>query len=277
MTNFWEQGAEYDEQTAGRGDGLTRVYWMNGEPRDKTPGRFWVAQNRIVDQGIELGEPWKVQSHTFRGGDTNDLYFASALYLAPICWKQQNYKGDGQGGVAEWIEGRKFSKLEAGESIAYEMLCLMQGFGSQPVVLSTKGTKTSMAFAAKILPDFKKLRDAVKKARSGAVVPPWWFWLAIRSERDAKGGIVYEKTKGTQVTPPIWVMPENLEDREVWTKLYVGNELAAIGQQVYSEIGKEWAQRPISDGYAPREDAAAVGVENRNVPKPIESDDDMPF
>jgi hypothetical protein len=265
----------YEEQSTSSGDGITRMYWMNGEPRDKTPGRFWMDQERVANAGItEAPTGWKAINHTFRRGESADLYVAAGLRIAPIVWRQQNYYKDGSGGVEGWIADRKFGKLASNEGIAAEILCLVQGI-DQPMVLRLNSTKASMAWMATILPAYKKMRDAVRKSRNGAPVPPWWFWLAVRSavkaEEDGKATPVYEKVNGSVVTPPIWVAPEDTADREAWKALYVGNDLANQGEAIYLETGREWATKRIGDGYS-----AQPEPEGRNVPQPV-SESDIPF
>lgn len=265
----------YEEQTTGGGDGLPRFYWMNGEPRDKSPGRFWMDAERAESAGlVDLPKPWVLVEHTFKRGETANLYVSPALYIAPISWRQQNFMKNASGGVETWIEERKFAKLAPNEGIAFELFCLVQGI-EQPMVLSLKSTKASMAWAANILPEYSKLRTEIKKSRTGQVIPPWWFWLAIRSaigDKDKKP--VYETINGSVITPPIWVAPDNLHDRATWKSMYVGTEIAAAGEAAYVETGKAWAAKRISEGYSAQPDAPAAN--GRNVPQAY-TEDEAPF
>lgn len=267
---------QYEEQQTSGGDGLTRMYWMNGEPRDKSPGRFWMDADRADSAGLSvLPKPWQAIEHTFKRGETASLYVAPALYIAPICWRQQNFIKNASGGVETWIEERKFAKLAPNEGIAFELLCLVQGI-DQPMVLSLKSTKASMAWAANILKDYKSMRDEIKKSRGGSVVPPWWFWLAVRSavnEKDKKP--IYETVNGSVITPPTWVTPGDIHARETWKAMYVGNDLAALGESVYLETGKAWAAKRISEGYSAQPDATPE-PSGRNVPQPY-TEDEAPF
>jgi len=264
----------YEEQQSNVGDGLPRFYWMNGEPRDKTPGRFWMDAERAENAGI-VPANWTLVDHTFKRGETATLYVSPALYIAPISWRQQNFIKNASGGVESWIEERKFSKLAQNEGIAFEMLCLVKGL-EQPMVLSLKSTKASMAWAANILPEYSKLRTEIKKSRTGQVIPPWWFWLAIRSaigDKDKKP--VYETVNGSVITPPIWVAPDNLHDRETWKSMYVGTDIAALGEAAYVETGKAWAAKRISEGYNPQTEAVAPA--GRNAPQAYSEADEPPF
>lgn len=276
MTDFSEQESQYTEQSSGTSDGYARIYWMNGEPRVKTPGRFWAFPDRLAEAGITVGAPWsEPQKHAFKDGNEKPLHFARALRLAPICWRQQNFIKDDEGGVATWLEPGKRGKFGPGEAVFFEMLAIVEGL-SEPVVFSTKSIKAAMAFLANILPDYRKVRDAIKAERGGRAVPPWWFWLAIRSAVDPQTKEpVYEKTSGSMVTPPIWVMPPNLESRETWKTMYVGSDLAAVGEAAWL-AARDWASRPISEGFSAQgaEEAAPAG--GRNVPQAV-TDANLPF
>jgi hypothetical protein len=273
-TDFMDKDTQYEEQSGGTSDGYARIYWMNGTPRDKTPGRFWAFPDWLVDAGVSFGAPWKQADHTFSDGNSKPIVAASALHVAPICWRQQNFLKDDSGGVASWLPLGKRGKFGPDEGVCLEMLCLVEGL-SEPVVLSAKSIKTAMAWLATILPEYRKLRDAVKQSRGGKAVPPWWFWLAIRSAIDPQTKQpIYEKTIGTMVTPPTWVLPGDLASRETWKAMYVGNDMADIGEAAYA-AARDWARQAIGDSRQPAETAAAPA--GRNVPQPIEDDGDMPF
>lgn len=271
--DFINQPTAYQEQNATNSDGYGRVWWMNGEPRDGTPGRFWLNPDAMADLGIAFEKPWKVIEHTFSDGNKKQIAVAAALHVAPICWRQQTYIRNDTGGVAGWVTTRSRGKLEAGQSVYFEMLCILEGLNT-PVVFSTKQVKTSMAWLADILPDYRKLRDVIKAARNGQAVPPWWFWLAIRSEIGTDKKPVYEKTQGRAVTPPKWIKPADLDNRDTWKAMYVGAEIADWGEQAYTHGGLEWAQRLISETYSATEPQAASN--GRNVPQEI-SEADIPF
>jgi hypothetical protein len=272
MTDFMDRESAYQEQSGGAGDGYTRIYWMNGEPRDKTPGRFWTYPDKLIDAGISFDKPWKLITHTFSDGNSKDILVTPALHIAPVCWKQQTFIRDATGGVAGWVTERSFGKkMEAGQSVYFEMLTIAEGL-SLPVVFSTKGIKTSMAFLADILPEYRKMRDEIKKSRGGKVVPPWWFWLAIRSDLDTNKQPSYEKTpQGKAVTPPRWIQAGDVTQRETWKAMYVGHDRADEGETTYQEAA-EWVKRLISEGYSTQAEEAPAG---RNVPQPIT--EDVPF
>lgn len=274
--DFLPTETQYEEQTANSGDGLLRMYWMNGVPQLKSGGRFWMNAERVESAGLVLPTPWKVVNNTFKSGEAEDIYASPALHLAPIVWRQQNFMKNASGGVESWIEEKKFGKLGTNEGIAFELLCLVQGI-DQPLVLSLKSTKASMAFAANILPDYGKMRTEVKKSRTGTTISPWWFWLAIRAAIKPDKTPAYETVNGSVITPPTWIAPENyLTDRAAWKAMYVGAELAALGEFVYLDTGKAWAAKRISEGYSAQPDIASVAG-GRNVPQAYSEDDQVPF
>ena len=271
-TDFMDKETSYQEQSGGTSDGYARIYWMNGAPRDKTPGRFWAFPEWLEESGVSVGEPWKAVDHTFSDGNSKSIVVAPALRVAPICWRQQNFIKDDSGGVAEWLPLGKRGKFGPDEAVFFEMLCMVEGI-DVPVVFSAKGIKTAMAWLASILPEYRKMRDTVKQSRGGKVVPPWWFWLNIRSERDAKNQPVYEKTVGAMVTPPIWVPQGDIVSRDTWKAMYVGNDLADAGEQAYQDAA-EWARQAIGDSRQPVDAAPSY----KNAPQPIEDDgSDIPF
>lgn len=274
--DFLPTETQYEEQNTRSGDGLLRFYWMNGDPRLKTGGRFWMNVDDVTSANIVLPNPWKVVNNTFKNGDSDDIYVSPALHIAPIVWRQQNFIKNASGGVESWIEEKKFGKLGQNEGIAFEMLCLVQGI-EQPVVMSLRSTKASMAFAANILPDYKKMRDEVKKSRGAQVVPPYWFWLAVRAAIKPDKSPVYETVNGSIITPLVWVAPENhLTDRTAWKSMYVGSELANRGEFIYLDIGKAWAAKRIGEGYSAQPEA--VEPAGRNVPQAYAEDENgMPF
>lgn len=273
-TDFMERESTYQEQSGGSSDGYARIYWMNGVPREKTPGRFWTFPDRMEELGIVIEKPWKAVDHTFSDGNSKAIQVAPALRIAPVCWRQQNFMKDATGGVDSWLEPGKRGKFSPNEGVYLEMLAIVEGL-NVPVVFSAKGTKTVMAWLAKILPDYRKMRDEIKKTRGGRSVPPWWFWLAIRSDMDEKKQPVYEKTTGNNfVTPPIWVQSGDILNRDTWKAMYVGNDWADIGETAYNDAA-DWVVTPISAGYTM---PAAPEPPRRNVPQPIdETDASLPF
>lgn len=276
MSDFLERDSKYQEQSTTASDGYTRIYWMNGEPRDGTPGRFWANPDQLVEAGISFEKPWKVVNHTFSDGNKKDIAVATALHIAPICWRQQTYTRDATGQITGWVTERTRGKMQPGQSVFFEMLCLVEGLNS-PVVLSAKAIKTSMAWLADILPAYRKMRDEIKKSRNGRSVPPWWFWLAIRSELGPDKKPVYDKTpQGKAITPPRWIVPGDITQRDTWAAMYVGNEWADIGEEWYDNGGADWATCLISDTYAGATPEATEA--GRNVPVAIDdTNNDIPF
>lgn len=272
-TDFMDKETTYQEQSGGTSDGYARIYWMNGAPRDKTPGRFWAFPDWLDEAGVTVDKPWKTVDHTFSDGNTKAIVATSALNIAPICWRQQNFIKDDNGNVAEWLPMGKRGKFGPDESVCFEMLCFAEGV-SDPVVFSAKGIKTAMAWLARILPDYRKMREAVKQSRGGKVVPPWWFWLRVRSAIDATTKQpTYEKTVGAMVTPPLWIPQGDITSRETWKAMYVGNDLADVGEVTYQNA-VTWAQQAIGDSRQLAETPAPTG---HNVPQPIEDDSGLPW
>lgn len=255
---------------APQGDGLLRINWYNGDPKQRTPGAFFVPQKSLDALGVEApSAPWKATTRTFSTGNSEDGYEAPALKLMAIGVRQQDCCIDAEGNIT-WLETRTDkTNRPSGWSVFVEMLCIAQGFQHGPVVWRSKRVKTSMAMVASILPTYRReMLDEVKKAKRNPKIPAWAFWLPIRGAVDPKGAPVYEKTQGAPVTPPTLVLPQ-LAGEELWKALYVGGELLAYGEQVRGEYDAWLTTRPG--------DARSAPVDVNNGVKTIEDDSGLPF
>ena len=141
---FLPTDSVYQEPSNGSNDGYARLYWMNGEPRLQTPGRFWTFPERMDEASIQLESPWKSIEHTFSDGAQKTLLASPALHLAPICWRQQNFLKDASGNVDSWLPAGKRGKFAPGEGVYFEMLTFVEG-STEAMVFSAKGTKTAMS------------------------------------------------------------------------------------------------------------------------------------
>lgn len=256
-----------------QGDGLLRINWYNGDPKQRTPGAFFVSHKSLEAMGVEApGAPWKEATRTFSTGTTDEGYEASALKFMAIGVRQQDVVLDGEGRVVEWLEGRTAKEARPdGWSVVVELLCIAQGFQHGPVVWRSKRVKTSMAMVASILPTYRKeLLDEVKKARKNPKIPAWAFWLPIRGAVDAKGAPVYEKTAGAMVTPPTLVLPAG-DAVEVAKSLFVGGELLSYGEQMRGEWDT-WLTTKPGDARA-----QAVEAPHNNGVQEMEPDSALPF
>lgn len=228
------------------GDGLLRINWYNGDPKQRTPGAFFVSSRKLEALGLEAPTaPWKETERTFSSGKSEQGYEAPALKLMAIGTRQQDCIVSGDDGSLTWLDGRtdKNSRPQ-GWSVYVELLCVAQGFSHGPVVWSSKRVKTSMGILVGVLGTYRReLLDEVKKARKNPKIPAWAFWLPVRGAVDAKNTPIYEKTAGAVVTPPTLVLPAG-EVGEVAKSLFVGGELLAYGEQVRGEWDAWLRTRP---------------------------------
>lgn len=259
-----------DEQ---QGDGLIRVQWRNGDPRLKTPGRFFVPEDRLGD--LVPGDPWKPVTEVFESGDEVEGYAAETLRLAILCARQQPFQRDDDGRkiwLTSWPRGAERVSMQV------DVLCYMQGFEelSEPVVWASSTIKTSFAIIGRggksqgpgIL---HRLREEVVKPASkaaGKSLDTYCFWATVTTERTDKGAVAYTETPGKKVTRPVLKLPPHPE-LDTIRKLWVGTALIRDTLVPMREEYEAWRQEQRTN--APAEPPAAPG---RNAPQPV-SDDDL--
>lgn len=252
------------------GDGLLRINWYNGDPKQRTPGAFFVPQKSLDALGLEApGAPWKPVTRTFSTGNSEDGYEATALKLMAIGVRQQDCTIDTEGNIT-WLEGRTDKAHRPnGWSVFAELLCVVQGFQHGPVVWRSKRVKTSMGMLVGILGTYRReLLDEVKKARKNPKIPAWAFWLPVRAALDPKGAPVYEKTQGSPVTPPTLVLPDG-DVMARATALFVGADLLTYGEELRGQFDTWLVTKPG--------DAAPVATETNNGVQEMEPDTALPF
>lgn len=274
MSDFMTDAQEYTttyQETSRESDGLLRIQWRNGQPAASTPGHFFVEADRLEALGMEApAEPWKPFTAVFANGDSKDGYRCDAAKLQIIGVRQQDATRDADGRLTFLTQRSDRNNRPDGWTVVVEMLCGIEGFDT-PVVIRSRTIKTSMALIIEIYSKMRDLRrDAGKLA--GKALPPWFFFAPVAGAKDAKGKVVYEKTKGAMVTPPRLVLPAG-EGRDLYNALYVGREFVQWGEAAYQERA-DWLKEPIGVSEAPP--VVVPALSGKNVPQPIE-DDGVPF
>lgn len=273
-TDFFTDGPEFADETRSGGDGLLRINWYNGDIKAKTPGAFFVEDDRLERSGYDApGKPWAKVERTFNDGSTKSGYGTPGAKIAVIGWRQQDAVHGADGRIERFLDGRtsKAGRPD-GWTCVVEVLCLMDGFGMQPVVWRSNRIKSSMAFLLNITLAFDDaiFRDAKAAARqAGRQVYRWSFWMPIRGAKGPDGQPVFEKTQGQPVTPPALILPEGKTGRELWSALYSGPEIVKRGIELRTEWDA-WFSQPIGSN------AAQAQPSGRNVPQPVE-DEALPF
>lgn len=266
-----------DEQ---RGDGIPRIQWRQGDPKQQTPGYFFIAKENLPE-GFTPGAPWQATMEYFEMTRTRtEGYKAEALPVCVICARAQPYQRPPQGtdGPKVWLDSWPKGAPSSTIGQHADVLLIAQGLEELgPVCWSTNST--TVAFAIISSPDPKhnpqggilhQLRENVLKPMGQAMKPAkdlrkqyWLVWLTISSQRDAKGQVVFTPTAGKDVTLPVAEIPATVD--LAWLKsVYSGRSMAEYGEQQRFQYDA-WRNTKFSN------DAPAVVINgHRNIPQPIE-------
>lgn len=235
----------YHNDDTPAGDLFLRVNWYNGDPKLRTPGAFFVSKKRLDALGMdEPCPPWRVQTRTFSSGREEEGFCLERARLQIIGVRRQDVVLDADGYVKAWLTAPvDRNNRPEGWSIFVEVLGYMPGFDTV-IVWSSKRVKTSMAILTNILRDFKyRVLDPARKHYKNPKIPTYAFWAQVRSAVDAKGFPIYEKTRGTHVTPPILIVPDK-SDAALFESLYVGNDLLRWAEEQRMYYDAWLRQRP---------------------------------
>lgn len=235
--------SQYDDNTP-IGDGLLRVNWYNGDPKQKTPGQFFVSRKRLEAAGVEPpSTPWVEAERTFSNGATEEGYALSQARIQFIGIRRQDCVLDVDGRIVQWLP--PFTPRGArpeGWSIYVEALICTPGF-DVPLVWASKRVKTSMG----ILVALRDLRNLVvepaRRHYNNRSIPVYAFWALVRGDVDARGAPVYERTSGAPVTPPKLVTLD-AQPPELFRKLFVGRDLLERAEALRVEYDEWLRQMP---------------------------------
>lgn len=283
-----DDGSQYEsyQDDERQGDGLIRIQWRQGDVKQGTPGYFYLSQRDVPEGFTPAGDHWSSCQEYFEQTDTRDQgWKAERLPVAVICARAQPYR---RGDVKEWLETWPKGGDSADIAMHSDVLLVADGLQDLgPVVWSTNATTTAFAVIGR--PDPKKdpaggilhqIREQVLGAADKAAKVAyrkqkklyWLFWVTIGSQRDGKGAVVFTKTKAKAVTKPVPLLPAAVD--VAWLKAnYVGAEMANYGNEM-RRMYEDWRATKMTND-APRPVQAATA--GRNVPQPIESDEDLPF
>ena len=130
-----------------------------------------------------------------------------------------------------------------------EVLVMAQGLDT-PVVWSSKRIKTSMGLVSMLREYRTALLEPFRRERKNPGVPSWAFWLPVRGEVDARKQPVYEKTKGSPVTPPKLILPDG-DVATMARALYVGKALLERGEALRAQYDAWLRETPAAPAAAP--------------------------
>lgn len=252
---------------------LPRFHWYHGMRGGVAPaGHFFVKASAI---GNAPSAPWVEFTNQFN----EPGYKAESLKIAVLGKREQWFiPGENEDDKPTYITG-----YQEGAKSNIELLCFVEGFGTDPLVLSASGKFKAGALKA-VVKQYETLLLKPAMTAAGKALHSWTFWIPITAERDGKGQPVYEVTKGKNgskgalVTPPILALPQNAMD-----ELYVGNDLLKTGEAI-RDAYKAWAnERRLPVGVIEGEVLPQLPAPSesrfppRNVPQPINVDNEPPF
>lgn len=237
--------------------------WRNGNKQAKTAG-FWYVKTDGVPEPTT--DNWQ-ESSVY---DNETGYVATTARLLPLMKRQQAFL-ESEDGYKTWL-----SEWRQGARIQTQILCLVEGFGNEPIIVSLKGL-AGKAFTMKggILDQHSRFVKAVN-AETKRTFNQWAFWMPVSTLVDLTGKTMYQDTGFKSfTTPPMFVGydPNNLKatilDRFVGKDVY---EIATALYQQYHAEGWHTAKRgnhePDPTTYAPVATTADADSDD---------DDDMPF
>lgn len=241
-----------------------KFHWYHGVKQAKTAGHFFIKQAaapKIPDA------PWAEFTNAY-----DDAGFkADALKIAVILKREVWFMPGEQGTRPTYLTG-----YAEGAKLNVEILCFVEGFGDEPLILSGSGKFKAGAFKNLLKQyEISLLRPAI--AVAGKNLHPWTFWVPIGTQRDAKGNPVYELTQGgsgpgAAVTPPIIAGQLDMDN------LFVGAELLKRGEEIkaaYAQWTKESRVAGVIEGEVV--EVRQIEAPRRNVPQEITDDSSLPF
>lgn len=231
-----------------------KFHWYHGVKQAKTPGHFFIkasAAPRVPDA------PWVEFTNAYDDAG----YKAETLKIAVILKREVWFMPGEQGTRPTYL-----THYQDGAKLNVELLCFVEGFGNEPLILSGSGKYKAGALKALVRQyESSLLRPAI--AVAGKNLHPWTFWLPIGTQRDAKGAPVYELTQGEKgqgaaVTPPILIGTLDMD------ALFVGADLIKQGEAIKAAY-TQWAHESRVAG-------VIEGEVVRNVPQQL-TDAELPF
>lgn len=245
-----------------------RIAWLHGAKAGgaKTPGVFYAKDTAFTDPP---GALWATDDRHADQGETG--YSAPELHIAIIGWRDQWFvPGKNKGDMPTWL-----TTYEKGAKKLTEYLIRVDGIAT-PMVLSVSGLYKARPIAD-LISDYKRgaLTQAMRQSKKS--LPLWSFWLPIANKRDTSGKTVYieaqdasGKTFGSLVTPPALAgqpvarsVTEILDDARIWADHQDWLRYKRTPQGVAEAEYVIEAPRQLPPG--------------RNVPQPVEADEDLPF
>ena len=261
-------------------DGLISIQGRHGAPEAKSGFHFFLGKAN-VPEGFTPGAPWEAgqefikQKNEWVGGWKCDM-----LAMMIICARAQPFRKDKDGKREAWVDQWPKGAAPNTHAMHVDVLLIASGLEELgPVKWVSNGSAISFAIVAgkgKEQPQggiLERVRSEVlhtadqlsPKGREKAKAY-WCFWITVAGQRDAKGGVVYTKTKSGGVTTiPVAILPDVI-DKKWLVDNYVGAEWDLRGKELRAEW-ELWRATKLTDDH--------IGGElgpMRNTPQEIENE-----
>jgi hypothetical protein len=239
-----------------------KFHWYHGVKQARSAGHFFI---KAAAAPSTPGAPWEAYTNAY----DDQGFKAETLKLAVILKREVWFIPGEQGTRPQYLTG-----YADGAKLNVELLCFVEGFGDEPLVLSGSGKYKAGSFKNLVRQyETSLLRPAI--AVAGKNLHPWTFWIPISTQRDSKGAPVYEMTQGAAgqgaaVTPPIIAGALDMD------ALFVGAELIKKGEAIkaaYSTWARESRVAGVIEGEVVSHPQLSAP---RNVPQAI-TEGDIPF
>ena len=250
--------------------------WMHGNKAAKQAGAFYGKETEFANAPQA---PWKLDDRFADGKNPENGYSAVMIKLAFIGTRSQWFTEDQQADGRKRRHWLKTYVPDVGAKKQVEWLVLAEGVDLPMILAGSKMTKTK-PFDDIIL-TYKRTLLKQASLRMKNPMPLFSYWLPISGEVDAAGKPVYSEVSGKDgkssfVTYPKLYLPKNAIDTNV-LDLDTLRYAQSIRREYLWWFEEQREQDDTVTAEYEIEDAPLQIEAPRNAPKPIESDEDLPF
>lgn len=231
MTDFFNQdfGSIPEEHATGT-DLPPLIQWRRG---DRESGNELLAGGcfELPADRYEVADMETVG--VMHKGESKPAYLFKGLHMAVIGWRKDWFtgQGDDRKPVNNYDPNvRAWSRIQA--------QVLVKELGGELFMITFSGSN-SIGFE-NALQQFRQEVVAKAQVKAKRKFPLYAFWMPVGPD-----DIKEFKKHGTWATPPKLYLKTPVEKDETIANLYVGNELALRGVELFDEV-KAWAERDFS-------------------------------
>lgn len=215
-------------------DPFVHGQWHNGNPQLKTFGALIIPTKNLPDNLSPLFlKVWKKDDVVFSTGAIEPCYIATEPLISMVLKRFTWFLMDAQTRTQTYYTYNEFKPGMRGKLHA---LCGVLGL-DEPVVFTFTG-EASKAFNNEYKLFKQRVVDPLNKVRSERPIPPFLFWMKLKSGPYVTVGDVRKST----VTRPTIVLPDVITE-EYLTKIQVKDEVYDRHQSWYLDpTFKVWSQ-----------------------------------